>query len=217
MQRLAHRNAPPSRERGGYRQGAAQARHHDVGGGRHRAARATAIVALGALALVGCSSSGGTDASTTTAAHGQTTTTAAEATTTAVTTTAADEDTTTTAADDGSASGDVPSYEDAKRVYLAQADDTTKATCAAGSEDRDVNVSSGTYTRFKCGGMEVFEYIEGADNYDENWPTISSESVYRSVFQIPGELIVVPSGSNDDFAPALSADCSCGEVVKQTG
>lgn len=168
-------------------------------------------LAVSALLLAGCGSSGGDDAdSTTTEAAAATTTTAAEATTT----TAAEDETTTT---EGSSSSDLPTYEDAKRVYLAQADDATKASCDEDQEDKELSVSSGSYIRLICGGMERFEYIEGAENYEENWPTIESEAVYRSVFQVPDELIVVPSGSNEDFAPALADDCGCGEVIEQTG
>lgn len=170
-----------------------------------------AALALAAIALAGCSSSGRDDASATTKPTevDQTTTTVAETTTTT------EAETTTT--DGGTSDATVPSYEDAKRVYLAQADDTTKASCEDDSEDKDVSVSSGTYTRFVCSGIERFEYIEGAENYDENWPTISTEAVYRAVFQVPDQLIVVPSGSNEDFAPALADDCGCGEVVEQQG
>ena len=165
-------------------------------------------LALAAVVLAGCSSSG-SDAETTTtkATATEQTTTTAEATTT-------EADVTTT---EGGATEDLPSYEDAKRVYLAQADDATKASCESDAQDKDVNVSSGTYTRFTCGGIARFEYIEGAENDDENWPTISTEAVYRSVFHVPGELIVVPVGSNDEFAPALADDCGCGEVVEQQG
>ena len=54
------------------------------------------------------------------------------------------------------------------------ADDATKTSCESGAVDKDVNVSSGTYTRLMCGGIARFEYIEGAENYSENWPEISS-------------------------------------------
>jgi len=168
-----------------------------------------AALALATIVLAGCSSSGSDAAGTTKATDAeQTTTTVADTTTT-------EAETTTT--EGGGSDETIPSYEDAKRVYLAQADDTTKAKCDEDSEDHDVVVSSGTYTRFLCSGVERFEYIEGAENYEKNWPTISTEEVYRSVFQVPDELIVVPSGSNEDFAPALADDCGCGEVVDQQG
>jgi hypothetical protein len=169
---------------------------------------------LALLVLAGCSSSGGDDAATTTKADASTASTEAPTTTEATSTTSDDAVTTTEA---GGSDATVPTYEDAKRVYLAQADDATKASCEQDQEDRDVVVSSGTYTRLMCGGMERFEYIEGSENYEKNWPTISGESVYRSILHVPGELIVVPSGSNDDFAPALADDCGCGEVVQQQG
>lgn len=166
-----------------------------------------AALVLAGLALAGCSSSSGE-------ASAPPTTTATPTTTTAAT----DETTTMAPAADGTAVDEaLPSYEDAKRVYLAQADDATKASCADDEEDKDINVSSGTYTKLTCGGIARFEYIEGAENHDENWPTISNAEVYRSVFHVPGQLIVVPVGSNDDFAPNLADDCGCGEVVEQTG
>lgn len=169
-----------------------------------------AALALATLVLVGCSS-GGSDATTTTSkptSSDQTTAPAAETTTSAA-------ETTTT--EGGGTDEGVPSYEDAKRVYLAQADDATKASCESDPVDEDISVSSGTYTRFTCGGIARFEYIEGAENYAKNWPTISTEEVYRSVLQVPDQRIVAPVGSNDDFAPALASDCGCGEVVEQQG
>lgn len=176
-------------------------------------ARLLLPLALAAAVLAGCSSSG-SDGAATTAPAEATTTTSAAATTTEAPTTTGDAVTTTEA---GGSDGSVPTYDDAKRAYLAQADDATKASCDRDQEDKELNVSSGSYTKLICGGIARFEYIEGADNYEKNWPTISSAEVYRSVFHVPGELIVVPVGSNDDFAPALADACGCGKVVQQQG
>ena len=169
-------------------------------------------LAITVLVLVGCSTSGG-DAK----ADKATSTTTSEATTTEAagpTTTTAGSSTTTGG---GSSTGDVPTYEDAKRVYLAQADDITKAACADNEQDKDLNMPTGSYVKLICGRVVRFEYIEGADNDASEWPAISTEHGYRSVFHLPGQLIVAPVGSNDDFAPALADDCGCGEVVKQEG
>jgi hypothetical protein len=175
--------------------------------------RILVVLGFAAVVLAGCSKSGGDDAATTSKAEA--TTTAAEATTTEATTTTADEEVTTT--EGGGTGGDVPTYDDAKRVYLAQADEATKSSCADDAVDKDLNVPSGSYTKLICGGIVRFEYIQGAENDAEQWPAISAEEVYRSVFHIPGELIVAPVGSNDEFAPALADDCGCGDVVEQQG
>lgn len=178
-------------------------------GSTSKAGGLLAAALLAALVLAGCSKSGGDDAATTEVEATSPSTTAAE-----TTTTEAEEETTTTEA---SPDVDIPTYEDAKRVYMAQTDEATKASCAEDEEDKELNMSSGSYVKFICSGIVRFEYIEGAENYESEWPAISNEAEYHSVFSVPDALIVVPVGSNNVFAQALADDCGCGEVLEQTG
>lgn len=60
------------------------------------------------------------------------------------------------------AAGGAPSYEDVKKLALA--DPQTKKACASGSRDIDVPPAEGgeTYKRLLCGDRIAFDYVLGA-------------------------------------------------------
>lgn len=112
------------------------------------------------------------------------------------------------------ATGEMPTYDEVKAIYLATTDETSQASCASGSQDVDVATAPGeTYTRFVCGDIERFDYVVGAEAYADNYPTAIENDGYRAVFHVPGEMYVKPSGANEDLAPAIAEACGCGEVV----
>lgn len=110
--------------------------------------------------------------------------------------------------------GDLPSYDEVKALYLELADDATLASCADGGADVEVPAAPGeTYTRFTCGDIERFDYVLGAETYADNYPSMTEPTAYKAVFHVPGQLVVDPSGSDEDLAPAIRSACGCGEVV----
>lgn len=121
----------------------------------------------------------------------------------------------TTDAVDPGAAGELPSYEEVKALWLASTSDGDRTSCETGeTEDKSIGSSAdGEYVRFVCAGIARFDYVVGAENYEDNFAAATDDLVGRAVFHIPGEAYVKTTGSNVELAPAIKDACGCGEVL----
>lgn len=112
-------------------------------------------------------------------------------------------------------SGEMPSYDEVKALWMANTSDTDRTSCETQeTEDKDVyTTNDGDYIRFVCANFERFDYVTGADNYADNFEAATRDLMGRAVFHIPGEAYVKPAGANTDLATAIQEACGCGEVV----
>ena len=62
---------------------------------------------------------------------------------------------------------DLPSYDEAKEVWLDTADTADRAACEDGSEDLEISAPAGEeFIKLVCDGTERFEFAVGAEVYD---------------------------------------------------
>ncbi|SJM61778.1 hypothetical protein [Gulosibacter sp. 10] len=111
--------------------------------------------------------------------------------------------------------GDLPTYEQAKDAWVETTSEGDRESCETGeTEDMDVyTTNDGDFIRYLCNDIPRFSYVTGADNYADNFDAMTDFLMGTAVFHVPGEMIISPTGANDEMAYVIQEACGCGEVL----
>lgn len=119
------------------------------------------------------------------------------------------------AGDGAEPAGDLPTYEQAKDAWVETTSEGDRESCETGeTEDMEVyTTNDGDFIRYLCNDIPRFSYVTGADNYADNFDAMTDFLMGTAVFHVPGEMIISPTGANDEMAYAIQEACGCGEVL----